>query len=72
MFFYASVILGVGLIAGGLVAYLRSPRVRYKALGASAVAVGVVMLAVVSFTVPVSTSGDVPSEPTVGEERATG
>ena len=72
MFFFAAVILGVGLIAGGLVAYLRSPRVGYKALGATGVAVGVVMLAVVAFTAPVSVSGDVPSAPTVEEVIATG
>ena len=58
-------ILGAGLIAGGFVSYRGSARVGVKAFGASAVAVGVMMWAVVLMVAPVSYSGEGPSAPTV-------
>ena len=73
MVFMALAIIGVGLIAGGVVAYRGSARVGVRAFGAAAVAVGVVMWAVVLFTTPVSQSGEGPSAPTVVKvERVAG
>ncbi len=59
------VILGAASIAAGIVAYRRSTRTGVRAFGASAVAAGVVMLAIVLITVPVSSSGDGSPDPTV-------
>ena len=49
-------ILGAALTVGGIVAYRGSKRTGVRVLGASAIAAGVVMLAVVLFTVPVSST----------------
>ena len=69
MIIMALAIIGAGLIAGGVVSYRGSARVGVRAFGASAVAVGVVMWAVVAFTAPVSVSysGEGPSPPPVVE-----
>ena len=58
-------ILGAAFIAGGVVAYRRSALTGVRAFGASAVAAGVVMWAVVLLTVPVSTTGGGSPEPTI-------
>jgi len=58
-------ILGAAFVAGGIVAYRGSTRTGIRAFGASAAAAGVVMWAIVLFTVPVSTTGGGPNEPTV-------
>ena len=50
-------ILGVASIAGGIVVYRGSARTGVRALSASAIAAGVIMLAVVLFTIPVSSTG---------------
>jgi drug/metabolite transporter (DMT)-like permease len=50
----ALIILGAALIVGGFVAYRGSPRTGVRALAAASVAAGVVMLAIVAFTVPTS------------------
>ena len=63
-------ILGAALIAGGIVAYRRSARTGVRTFGASAVAAGVVMWAVVLMTVPVSTTGGGSLEPTVEKVEA--
>ena len=60
-------LLGAALIAGGFVSYRGSARVGVRAFGASAVAVGVMMWAVVLMVAPVSYSGEGPSAPTVDE-----
>ena len=65
MYLKALAILGAGLIAGGIVSYRGSARVGVRAFGASAVAVGVVMWAVVLIATPVSRSVEGPSAPTV-------
>ncbi len=57
--------LGAAFIAGGIVTYRRGARTGVRAFAASAMAVGVVMWAVVLITIPVSTTGDGPQEPTV-------
>ena len=55
-------VLGAVSIAGGIVAYRGSISVGGRAFGAASVAAGVVMLAVILMTVPVSSSsGDAPS-----------
>ncbi len=53
-------ILGAALVAGGIVAYRGSTRTGVRAFGASAVAAGVVMWAVVLMTFPVSSTGESP------------
>ena len=58
-------ILGAALITGGIVAYRGSVRTGARAFGASAVAAGVVMWAVVLLTVSVSTTGGGSPEPTI-------
>ena len=63
-------IAGAALIAGGIVAYRGSTRSRVRSFGASAVAAGVVMWAVVLITIPVSSTGDGPQEPTVTKVSA--
>jgi hypothetical protein len=68
----ASAILGVGLIAGGFVLYRGSERVGFRALGAAAVAVGVVMWVGVLLVTPTSRSGEGPSAPTDVFERVAG
>ena len=50
-------ILGAALNLGGIVAYRGSARTGVRVLGASAIAAGVVMLAVVLFTIQVSSTG---------------
>ena len=67
MIIMALAILGAGLIAGGVVSYRGSARVGVRAFGATAVALGVVMWAVVLITTPVSQSGEGPSAPTVAK-----
>ena len=57
--------LGAAFIAGGIVAYRGSARTGVRSFGAAAVAAGIVMLAIVLITVPVSSTGDGPQEPTV-------
>ena len=64
-------ILGAVLIAGGIVAYRGSARTGVRAFGAAAVAGGVVMWAVVLFTVPVSSTGESPDPIVVGVETST-
>ena len=63
-------ILGAALIVGRVVAYRGSPRVSVRAFGSAAIAAGVVMWAVVLITIPVSSSGDGPPEPTVEKSVA--
>ena len=63
-------ILGAASIVGGIVAYRRSARTGVRAFAASAVAAGVVMWAVVLLTVPVSSTGDGPPDPTVTKVEA--
>jgi hypothetical protein len=63
-------IFGVAFIAGGIVAYRGSPRTGVRAFGASAVAAGVVMWAVVLLTVQVSTSGGGSPDPIVEGVKA--
>ena len=58
-------ILGAAFIIGGIVAYRGSARTGVRAFAASAVAAGVVMWAVVLFTVPLSSTGGGPQEPIV-------
>ena len=58
-------ILGAALFVGGIVAYRGSIRTGVRALGASAVAAGVVMWVIVLITFPLSSTGDGPPEPTV-------
>ena len=58
-------IVGAALIVGGIVAYRGSSRTGVRALGASAIAAGAVMLLVVLFTVPASSTGG-PSGPVIG------
>ncbi len=58
-------ILGAGFIAGGVVMYLKSKNPVVKAFGAAAVAMGVVMWAIVLFTLPVSQTGHPSPDPTV-------
>jgi len=50
-------ILGAALIAGGTVAYRGSARTSVRAFAAAAIAAGVVMWAILLFTVPVSHTG---------------
>ena len=47
-------ILGVASIAGGIVIYCKSTKPYARALGAASTAAGIVMLAIVIVTVPVS------------------
>jgi len=61
-------ILGAVLIAGGIVGYRGSARTGVRAFGAAAVAGGVVMWAVVLFTVPVSSTGESPDPIVVGTQ----
>ncbi len=56
-------ILGAAFIVGGIVAYRGSARTGVRAFGASAVAAGVVMWAVVVMTVPLYSTGDGPQGP---------
>ena len=58
-------ILGAALIIGGIVAYRGSTRTGVRSFGASAVAAGVVMWAVVLLTVSVSTTGGGSPDPIV-------
>ena len=58
-------ILGAALIIGGIVAYRGSTRTGVRSFGASAVAAGVVMWAVVLITLPVQSTGNGSPEPTV-------
>ena len=58
-------ILGAAFVAGGIVAYRGSTTTGVRAFGASAAAAGVVMWAIVLITVPLSSTGDGPQEPTV-------
>ena len=58
-------ILGAALITGGIVAYRGSARTGVRAFGASGVAAGIVMLAVVLLTVSVSATGGRSPEPTI-------
>ena len=64
-------ILGAMLIAGGIVGYRGSARTGVRAFGAAAVAGGVVMWAVVLFTVPVSSTGESADPIVVGVEAST-
>ncbi len=50
-------ILGAALIAGGIVTYRGSTRTGVRALGAAAIAAGVVMWALILLITPVSVSG---------------
>ena len=52
--------LGAAFIVGGGVAYRRSARTSVQVIGASAVAAGVVMWAVVLMTLQVYTTGESP------------
>ncbi len=56
-------ILGAASIVGGIVAYRGSTRTGVRVFGASAVAAGVVMWAIVLITVPVSSTSDGPPDP---------
>ena len=47
-------ILGAALIAGGIVGYLKGDSTKTKVISAAAIAAGVVMLAAVLFTMPVT------------------
>jgi len=58
-------ILGAALIIGGIVAYRGSTRTGVRSFGASAVAAGVVMWAVVLLTVPLSPTGGGSPDPIV-------
>ena len=49
-------VLGAALIAGGIVAYRGSQLTVVRSIAAASVAAGVVMLAVVVFTLPVSST----------------
>lgn len=48
------IIVGAALVGGGVVAYRRSRRTGVRSLAASGIAAGVMMLAIVALTVPVS------------------
>ena len=61
-------ILGAMLIAGGIVGYRGSARTGVRTLGAAAVAGGVVMWAVVLFTVPMSSTGESPDPIVAGAQ----
>lgn len=61
----ALAILGAGLIAGGVVSYSGSAKVGFRAFGAAAVVVGVVMWAIVLITAPVSHVSEGSPAPTV-------
>ena len=50
--------VGAALVAGGIVAFRGSTATLPRTFGASAVAAGVVMLAIVVLTIPASTSVD--------------
>ncbi len=63
-------ILGAAFIVGGIVAYRGSVGTGVRAFGASAVAAGVVMWAVVLLTVPVSTTGGGSPNPIVDGIKA--
>ena len=60
----ALLIVALASIAGGLVLYRQSRRVGWRAVGMSAVALGVGVLLVVALTLPVSTEGEAP-EPVI-------
>ena len=60
----ALLIVALASIGGGLVLYRGSRRVCWRAVGMSAVALGVGVLLVVALTLPVSTEGEAP-EPVV-------
>jgi Ca2+/H+ antiporter len=47
-------ILGAALIAGGIVGYRKSESARAKAFSAAAIAAGVVILAIITFIMPVN------------------
>lgn len=49
-------ILGAALIVGGIVGYRKSVRAGVKTLASASIAAGVVMWALILFTVPVSVS----------------
>ena len=70
VFQLTSAILGAALIIGGIVAYRGSTRTGVRSFGASAVAAGVVMWAVVLLTVSVSTMGGGSPDPIVEEVEA--
>lgn len=61
----ALLVIALASIAGGLVLYRDSRRIGWKAVGMSAVALGVGVLLVFTLNSPVSTEGD-PAEPLVG------
>ena len=58
-------VIAIASIAGGLVLYRGSRRIGWRAVGMSAVALGVGVLLVVALTLPVSTEGEAP-EPVIG------
>jgi hypothetical protein len=49
-------ILGAALVVGGIVGYRKSERVGVKTVSAASIASGVVMWALILFTMPASTS----------------
>ena len=63
-------ILGAAFIVGGIIAYRGSAKVNVRAFSGAAIAAGVVMWAIVLITVPVSSTGDGPSSPTVTKDEA--
>jgi len=67
----ALAVLGAAFMVGGVIAYRGSARVGVRALGAASVAAGVMMLAIVLLTAPVSQSGG-PSAPVIAVENVTG
>jgi hypothetical protein len=58
-------ITGAALVAGGIVAYRSSGGTGVRALGAAAIAAGVVMWAIVAITMPASHVQDGPPQPTI-------
>ena len=58
-------VLGAALIAGGIVAYRGSKAVLVRSLAASAVAGGIVMWAVLLFTIPIARTESVSVEPVI-------
>ena len=48
------IVVGAALVMGGIVAYRGSTRTGVRALAAAGIAAGVMMLAIVALTVPVS------------------
>ncbi len=58
-------IVGGALIAGGIVAYRGSTRVKVRAFSAAAIVAGLVTWAVIAFIIPASSTSDVSPAPTV-------